>query len=269
MTRLRPLGHYPDRPDIRDRIMVGYGKTPSEYSLAHLVKRVGPLFQVRAGTCVAQVLAQAMRVVWENRHRLGKATPVPARRGVYYAARSLSGDQHLDDGCQPRFAMSSLNDMGFTLESGPDALPYDEEKINDPIPVSSFHGMADQVGVLQYRRIIEGPSAVDLMKQALYEQQRPIPLAIQVVTSFDEYEGGVWMPKDSERSRGGHYILVIGYSDEKGAFLFTNSWEGFGIVEEGCSFGWMSYDMIERRKVSDVYVVYPSALPSSIIEGIQ
>lgn len=260
------MGHWTDKFDERDVVYRAAAAAPAELpaedvSMKNALFAVGPLFQYKRGTCVLQVASLACKLVWEERYGMGKDTPTLSRRAGYYVARSLSGDQHLDDGCYPRFAMQALDDMGFTTE---DTVPYDEDLINDPLPAYAYSDMIGQEHVLRYKRIIEGTSAIEDYKHAITMTRRPVGLAIDVVPSFDEYQGGVWMPRNGERSRGSHYIMAIGYSDRLRAFLCTQSWEGFGIVENGCPMIWVSYDVVAQGYARDSYVIYPSALPSSL-----
>lgn len=269
MTELRPLGYFPDDYDVRDRKFgVGAARAanlPDRFSHIETIKEVGPLFQYKRGTCVIQVIAQAIRAVWQTRHQMGRQTPVPSRRGGYYLARAKDGNQHSDDGCKPRYAMEAFNEIGFTTE---DSLPYDEDKINDTLPASTFSDMADQEVVMQYRRILEGDDSVEQVKEALSDHRRLVGFAVDVVPSFDEYEGGVWSPLRNERSRGGHYLLAVGYDDRLGAFQFVNSWDGWGVRDGDVPVGWMSYDVLLRKLARDCYAIYPGRLPSHLNQNV-
>ncbi len=271
MTLLRPLGHWDSPPDERDvpfkSAVRNSASLPSESTvLVSAYKDVGPLFQYKAGTCVVQVIAGGTRTLWGLRYGLGKGTPTPARRGMYYGARALSGNQHSDDGCFPRLAFQAFDDDGFSMEESTDdakGLPYDENKINDPIPAYAIRGAEDQAHVVRYSGIKSGLSlTVEQMKAALANSFVPVGFAIDVVTSFDNYRDGVWNPKDGETSRGGHYIMALGYSDALQAFLCANSWESFGIQDAGCSFIWVSYDVFRRGKARDIFAFDVAQLPS-------
>ncbi len=266
MSFIRPLGYKPDPPDSRDVLYgvgasVGSAKLPEEFSLAHLHESVGGLWQTISESCVIQVAANACRLTWEDRYGMGKDTPVPARLAAYYIARAAVGDQHVNTGTFPRFAFAALSQAGFTTE---DVLPFDEARINFPIPASVTRTMVDQEGALQYKRIVDGEGCIEEMKHACAVSKRGTGIAIPVNDEFDDYDGGVFNPTSAVRGvRGWHYVLVLGYSDEKQAFLCANSWQGHGIQRNGCSYCWVSYAAVQSI-CQDRYTLFPSKLPSHL-----
>lgn len=262
---IRPLGYKEDPPDPRD-VMYGAGASvgvtslPNAFSLLHLLAAVGPLWQTTSESCVIQVAATCCRIVWEDRYGMGKATPVPSRRAAYYIARATVGEQHENVGTYPRLSFPALNKAGWTTE---DILPFDEDKILDPLPAHVYRTMVDQENMLQYKRIVDGGSGVEEIKHSIAASKRPVGVALPVVGSFDNYTNGIFNPKGDAAARGWHYCTIIGYDDDLQAFLCSNSWQGHGIQEAGLSLFWISYESV-ANVCRDKYALFPSKLPSHL-----
>ena len=77
---------------------------------------------------------------------------------------------------------------------------------------------------------------VDEMKKLL--KNGPLITIMRVYQSFLHYKGGIYHPLDDDPYLGVHCVAVVGYDDEKGAWLIRNSWgEDWGID----GYAWVKY----------------------------
>jgi len=86
---------------------------------------------------------------------------------------------------------------------------------------------------------------VDVMKEALLRS--PLLVRMTVWEDFHSYLSGVYDPvdPDPETARAFHALLLVGYSDERGAWLARNSWgENWGID----GYLWLAYGASESHR---------------------
>lgn len=105
-------------------------------------------------------------------------------------------------------------------------------------------------------------SSVNNLKSALYEYG-PLVAAFRVYPSFSNYKKGLYRPFAGEILRGGHAVLVVGYSDKIGGFLVKNSW-GTSWGDKG--FFWIAYDQVDgmsdfATRGDGVYAVVDASTP--------
>ena len=89
-----------------------------------------------------------------------------------------------------------------------------------------------------------GQATVPEVKQALCEHG-PVGTWIDAGGTFGSYTGGIYNDNSTNHVVGGHFVLIIGWDDSKGAWLIKNSWDttwgdscGFG-TERG--YAWIAY----------------------------
>ncbi|MBV6457100.1 MAG: hypothetical protein HONBIEJF_00207 [Fimbriimonadaceae bacterium] len=126
-------------------------------------------------------------------------------------------------------AMNVLVRYGVASEA---EMPYVEACIN-PSSAQTFR--------LKSTRFVR-PSDVDVIKNLL-ENGHPVALMADTYTDFQEWgrnvaEGQVYQGSGVVNPLGKHAMLIVGYSDSKGAFKIRNSW-GTGWGNGG--YFWMSY----------------------------
>lgn len=99
----------------------------------------------------------------------------------------------------------------------------------------------------------EWTTDINTVKTVLAEGS-PVVGGFLVHDSFYAYQGGIYShPVGAEL--GGHAMCVVGYDDDKRAFLIVNSWgEDWG--EDG--FMWMSYDLFSKLNTSGCLVMIDS-----------
>ncbi len=89
-----------------------------------------------------------------------------------------------------------------------------------------------------------GAATIAEVKQALCAHG-PVGTWIDAGGSFGVYSGGIYDDTSTNHQVGGHFVLIIGWDDAKGAWLIKNSWGttwgdpcGFG-TERG--YAWVAY----------------------------
>ena len=106
--------------------------------------------------------------------------------------------------------------------------------------------------IKEWSSVVSGPSADILaIKNAIYTYG-PVVALMNFCEDFAFYGGGVYKHIEGDCLTS-HYVLVVGWSDEKGAFKCKNSWsEDWG--ESG--FFWIDYEELYGRTGTEVYFGY-------------
>jgi len=160
---------------------------------------------------------------------------------VYYNARKLQGWENQDSGSYLRDICKTLMDDGIALE---EVYPYDPAKVFEK-PSWMAYFCARALRIKSYYRVMD----INGMKQAL-SRGMPIIIGITVYNNFFNYKEGIYKTNTGQQS-GGHAITVVGYDDDKGAFLIRNSW-GIGWGESG--YVWYDYNTL-MSNLMDAWVI--------------
>lgn len=208
--------------------------------------------QGNLGSCVAQAVSgileflQLTRFLGVFRDKFEDVSPL----FIYWNARTLDGDNQSDSGTYIRTAIKALRTFGVCREV---TWPYLEHRVyatpnSDAFTEAAPHKLVGGFRV-NNRNLIE-------MKQCLAHGY-PFAFGVGIYSSFmsrDTAETGVvTMPKETERSLGGHAMCCVGYDDEKQAFLVRNSWgDKWGIY----GYCWMPYDYLNSTQLcSDCWTI--------------
>ena len=93
----------------------------------------------------------------------------------------------------------------------------------------------------------------------------PVEMGFNVYTSFDDaFNNGTIYSSAYGTNRGSHAVCIIGYDDNKNAFLVQNSWGVYGgdSANPGCV--WIDYGLVSNSSLGiQLYL----ALPSAPLEG--
>lgn len=142
--------------------------------------------------------------------------------------------------------MSIISALDVIIEQGVCTLasfPYNESD-STAQPTDEQKAEAAQFRVLDYYSI----RGTDSLKRHLANGDG-IVIGVEIYPDFDKLsESNPIYDNADGISRGGHAITLIGYSDEKQAFKFINSW-GTSWGLDGC--GWISYDLVNDINVSN------------------
>jgi C1A family cysteine protease len=180
---------------------------------------------------------------------------MPSRLFIYYNERRIEGTVTTDSGAMIRDGFTTINMQGVCSEQ---EWPYDgtAAESNGTWPPSAkagqqppqqFYTDALKNRAITYQRVVQNS---DQMKGCL-ASGCPIVVGFTVYSSFESQEvaetGIVPMPQPNEEVLGGHAVLVVGYSDEKGCFLVRNSWgTQWGIS----GYFWMPYAYLTESSLS-------------------
>ena len=162
----------------------------------------GPL-----GSCVSNAIVQCINIQT-------KYTSLPiSRLHLYFYGRCYQGLSNLQDtGLNIRIACSTLSKYGYIQEK---IWPYNISNfaILPPYTVPNF--------LPNYMYVIIGQTFSEM---AIYlTSNGPILVGIKVFSSFMKaINGQIPIPNPTEKSIGGHCILLIGYTSTQ--FIFVNSW---------------------------------------------
>jgi hypothetical protein len=174
---------------------------------------------------------------------------LPSRLFLYYNARFLNnGDVGRNEGTYTNLTLATAETQGITSEGPPTSTPtgavfrYDTEVRGLP-SYQVNPGAANYVTGRQYRisgisPVFEGTQTVANYKDRLLAmktvlaQGRPFIFWIDIPSNFLRSSGGtprdtiptVAIPTRPNVSPQGHFMLALGYNDQKDAFLVLNSW---------------------------------------------
>jgi C1A family cysteine protease len=185
--------------------------------------------QGQIGSCTANAIAAAFQF------ELGKQNLLefmPSRLFIYFNERQVEGNARFDSGAQIRDGVKSIATLGVCHES---MWPYDGTPANkdQTWPNTSSAGREPPEGcyeealknkALRYHRVKQD---INHMKACL-TQGYPYVAGFTVYQSFESdavrQSGVVPLPQRNEKTIGGHAILVVGYDDNRAAWLVRNSW---------------------------------------------
>ncbi|MCX6367181.1 MAG: C1 family peptidase [Armatimonadetes bacterium] len=212
--------------------------------------------QAPAGTCWAFAVTAALESSWLVRNSInidGSEQFMIA----YSGAGTTSGGNRAD-------AAAWLTSKGTVAEV---TAPY-TGSASTSVPSSSATpydalawGFVDESNVL--------PS-VQKLKQALCEHG-PITIGIYSDNNLKAYTGGVFDHVDPSNNASNHAVLLVGWDDDKGAWIVKNSWgsgwgdecdygteKGYFYAKYGCHN--VGYRAIWVKAASQVYVINPALL---------
>ncbi|MFC1565022.1 C1 family peptidase [candidate division KSB1 bacterium] len=124
--------------------------------------------------------------------------------------------------------ISSLDVLKFMKENGivlEDALPYEAAK-TDSSPLEDFdYKLTDCISVVVDKMPLQ--EKIISLKKAILEYG-PVATTMNLFDSLQRYTGGVYMVGGSDREIGGHWVVVVGWSDDNnikngGCWICRNS----------------------------------------------
>ena len=215
---IRRYGWKPSLPDLRDHI--------ADASELKVLDEVDPradlpdvFDQGQLGSCTANAVAAAV----EHDATLNGSDPgFLSRLWTYFFERRIEGSPaDKDTGAFGRDGFKVCKTIGVPLEK---EWPYDIAKFSEE-PPASLANDARLHRISNYRSV---PRNLDSMKAVLSNRQ-PIAFGFTVYESFESQgvasTGIVPMPTRSERTLGGHEVLLVGYlKSEPNYGLVRNSW---------------------------------------------
>lgn len=150
------------------------------------------------------------------------------------ASGCMGGSNYVD-------ALTIVRSGSATLEE----FPYDESSCS-AVPSAAVKQHASQYAIADWRRV-NVQDAVEVKTQVA--SGFPVLIGMMVDDGFMRLSGSQIYSGPSGASRGGHAMVVVGYSDSLQAYKVINSW-GTNWGDNG--FGWISYNAF-RQTVREAY----------------
>jgi hypothetical protein len=256
---VRGLGYKPDLDDERDGLYalkahhLPVASPPPEADCLQLFAGL-PLDQDGQNSCIAQVIAQAIRAAHV---RAGHPDPpLISRHDVWYKYRFRRGWHQQNEGGYIRDGFHGINDTGFCQEKhwphdlslGPDA-PY----LLQPPTIAQQH-CEDQrnksEGRVSYRRLTEvGDARIERLQQCVASKLPPVfgtdvgsPLTDG---AFDPNKP--LGPPEWEDIQGGHAMICGAYRGSD--FFVRTSWGPFALA------GWFWMNAAYVQQWRDIWLV--------------
>lgn len=227
---VKRFGWLPDLPDPRDHLYsapVAMLQTlPPQYDLRKNYKFPAVYDQENLGSCTANGIGAALQF---DELKQGEKDPFqPSRLFIYYNERAIEHTVDSDSGARIRDGIKSVAKTGYCPERD---WPYDITKFAQRPPAFCYQE-AHRYRALKYQRVTQ---SLNQMKGCLVAGG-PIIIGFVVFGSIYNPEvgktGDIPLPAGEDLQAGpigGHCVLVVGYDDNKRAFILRNSWgEGWG-----------------------------------------
>lgn len=234
--------------DNRDKITRrGVLFTPSELPVKFQLDKEIPIYdQGDLGSCTANSGCACYRYEYAQLKNTFD-TFDPSRLYLYYNTRKIEGSTEEDAGAYIRDVFKALNKDGLCEES---LFPYYTDRFaTEPSPNCYINGKKYQT--VRYAAV---PQDLNSLKSAVFS-------GAAISFGFDVYKSfmyGSWteicpIPNPSkEQLLGGHAVTIIGWDDNKKAFLIQNSW-GSDWKNKGKFY--MPYEMVTDNKFCDDFWV--------------
>jgi len=253
------FGYLEDEPDVRDFPLssLHLATPPVRVSLR---EHVTILNQGALGSCVANAIAQAVRVV--QRRNGENDVEFLSRLFAYWHARNQHGATKVDSGTYIRLAIKCVNRLGRPPES---VWPYVTHDRNEPDdedgtpratykrkpPPNVMIAANDKRKASYYRIAATGDARVDEIKRAL-AAGKPVVFGTQLGESFRRYDGsGVLEAPTNETIIGGHAMVLDGYEGDEHATGANSHGTGWG--DRG--FFKISWSYLQWYRTSDLWAV--------------
>ncbi|MDR2012467.1 MAG: C1 family peptidase [Rhodanobacter sp.] len=236
-------GWIPDLPDQRDQLYgVIYKKVPAKLpAKVDMRAQCSPVEdQGNLGSCTANALVGALEFL-----ELKQKQPLVdlSRLFVYYNERVIEHSVSQDAGAMLRDGIKTLAKQGVCPES---QWPYLINQFAKK-PTVTCYTAALKHTIDNYQRL----STTDEMRACLADGY-PFVFGFTVYESFESSTvantGVVNLPKQSERTLGGHAVCAVGYDDKAQRFIVRNSW-GTDWGQKG--YFTMPYAYLADRNLSD------------------
>ena len=213
---------------------------PPEVDLRPLCPEVWD--QQRTNGCVGFMLAGMIAQIERKMGRVPKERPAPLF--LYYNGRAKEHSTASDCGVMIHNAVTAADELGFSPES---LCPFGEEVVCVR-PSQAAYDEARKNDVSEHLKI----------ERRLYDIKHcladgfSVGAGISIYGSFETPEvartGIIPLPNHGEEFKGGHAILIVGYSDARRRFIARNSW---GTLWGLAGYFEIGYDFIMEADLSN------------------
>lgn len=207
--------------------------------------------QGHAGSCVGNGTVAALELL-QNR-LYGRYTNL-SRLFVYYNARLMTQDQDKDVGSYISVAFETLKNIGTCSEEN---WPYDLNNLFAR-PTWSSYGEAYANKVNSYYKISgSGETRIDVIK-CVISSLYPVVFGMKVDQAYMDHTSSAPVPMfNSDRSKGGHCQVIVGFDNVHRLFIVKNSWG----TSWGCDgYALVPFEYLDAADASDFYV--PTIAPN-------
>lgn len=241
------LGCVPDAPDARD---LHFDDSPI---LGTSPIGVGDSFDYRASdtrrvqlfpSCVGHAVAGSSALCMAI---AGYPIDFPSPAWIWSGSR-LRGRPKFPlriEGCSIRNAFLHASEWGLIAES---RWPESDATATAVPPLDTWRE-GECAKLEAYYRIPDGAGKADRIRAALARGRCPV-FGMFVDEAFEQLGSSIYRAPAGS-SRGGHAMVIVGYSAVLDAFLVRNTW-GSGWGDDG--YGWLDASFVERSTF-DVWVV--------------
>lgn len=231
-------GWTPDVPDHRDYYYAVPSFAPALPPSVSMLPLMPPAYDQKAhGSCTAQAARGAVQFTAKEQTGFKRKQPVPSAMFIYWNTRNDQGTAHDDSGATLRGTFKSLVRYGYCAER---FWAYkDDNLLEQPTDDAYVKAAPYRLRTSAYMRV---PQTLTALKTCLFERN-PVAFGAMLYESFDRarVSGVVPYPLKDEDAIGGHAMLVVGYDDERQAFLVRNSWGKRWGLDGYC---WIPYSYI-------------------------
>ena len=200
------------------------------------------LDQSQTSTCVSQSVTE---VIYARLAQVGDNPVIIDTQKAYAMAQRWEQNRRrkksplVDGGLHPVDMVLMLSKWGVNTIAAPYAPRDLDAHVLDDVWVADYQRAATHA-VNGWRRIADDLEPAEIVEAAKQYLAAGFPGfdGADLDAGFMNYSGGVWTRDPNAKSRGLHATAIVGYDDDRQAFLRVNSWSS-GWGDRG--FYWQSY----------------------------
>jgi hypothetical protein len=218
---------YPSARETPDFAKLGLPsrELPESFSLREYVVEV--LDQGPTNSCVAQAIAQAMRI---QRAFRDEPAPLYSPLFFYFNGRARTGDERFDDGTYVASTFDGILDKGMTEEK---YWPFNSWKVNRRPSWNAYRMAADSSQIKGWYRVYDDDAdALLLAIKSAVHAGRPVVAGWRVNKTFLDDRGPAVVENPSGSMAGGHAMVVTGWDGDNIEVLssWSSRWRDGGYV---------------------------------------
>lgn len=217
------------------------GQVPKSVDLSSRFPEPGD--QGKQNSCVGWAVAYALKSYQEGLERSWGTAPTQHRFSPAFIYNQLKKTPDCTGGTTFSDALNLLRRDGVATLAD---FPYREDDCSRQ-PDVAVRMAARPFAIADWRRVnVQDPTEVKTHLASGF----PVLIGMMVDTAFMRLRGDVAYAQASGKTEGGHAMILVGYSDDRGAFKVMNSW---GTQWGNGGFGWIGYGAFSQT-VREAYV---------------
>jgi hypothetical protein len=217
------------------------GQVPKAVDLSSRFPEPGD--QGKQNSCVGWAVAYALKSYQENLERSWSAGPTNHRFSPSFIYNQLNKTASCQGGTTFVEALNLLRRDGVATLAD---FPYRDDDCARQ-PDAAVRMTARPFAIADWRRVnVQDATEVKTHLASGF----PVLIGMMVDIAFMRLRGDVAYAQASGKTEGGHAMILVGYSDDRGAFKVMNSW---GKQWGDGGFGWIGYGAFSQT-VREAYV---------------